>query len=69
MLNIQTGNITAQFNVEFDNWFSTVTTKSNDLPDFNSDEWAKMFGTSIYCIPNSDDVQEFKPMYLTPIKQ
>ena len=42
-LNLQIGMITAQWNVEFDNWFSTVTTQPDDLPDFNAVKWAKMF--------------------------
>ena len=28
-----------------------------------------MLGTSTYCVPNSNDVEEFEPMYITPIKQ
>ena len=32
----------------------------SDLPDFNADEWSKMFGTSTYCIPCDEDcVEEF----------
>ena len=51
VLKLQTGNITAQWNVVFDDWFLMVNTQTNDLPNFNADEWANMFGTSTYCIP------------------
>ena len=37
--------------VVFGDWFLTVTIQMHDLPNFNADEWAKMFGTSTYCIP------------------
>ena len=53
----------------FDDWFSTITADPDDLPDFNADEWSKMFGTSTYCIPNNEEPEEFKPMYSTPTKQ
>ena len=36
VLNLGTGAITPQFHVVFDDWFTTVTTSINDLPDFNS---------------------------------
>ena len=39
VLNLRTGNITAQWNVVFDNWFTTLATSVKDLPDFQSDEW------------------------------
>ena len=29
-------------------WFATVGTNPEDLPDFNSDEWNKLFGDSLY---------------------
>ena len=28
-----------------------------------------MFGTSTYCIPNTDDSEDFEPTYSTPTKQ
>ena len=34
VLNLRTGNISAQWNVVFDNWFTTVATSVEDLPDF-----------------------------------
>jgi len=52
--------MTPQWNVVFDDWFSTMAEDGLDLPDFNADKWSKMFGTSTYCIPCDEDyVEEF----------
>ena len=40
VLNLDTGAITPQFHVVFDDWFTTVTTSVDDLPDFNSSAWS-----------------------------
>ena len=48
VLNPETGTITPQFHVVFDDWFATVNSTVEDLPDFNSPEWQKMFGESTY---------------------
>ena len=48
VLNTSTGSITPQFHVVFDDWFATVSSESESLPDFASDEWNKMFGRSTY---------------------
>ena len=47
-LNTSTGSITPQFHVVFDDWFATVTSGSEEAPDFSSVEWQKMFGDSRY---------------------
>jgi len=47
-LNTGTGSITPQFHVVFDDWFSTVASDPAQLPDFNSDEWNKLFGDSAF---------------------
>jgi hypothetical protein len=44
VLNIDSGYITAQFHVLFDDWFSTIATSVENLPDFNSNTWVKLFG-------------------------
>ena len=36
----------------------------DDLPDFNVDEWAKMFGTSTYCTSTQDDTEAFDLTHL-----
>jgi hypothetical protein len=51
VLNPSTGFITAQYHVVFDDLFSTITAASDQLPDFNSPAWAKMFGESAYQYP------------------
>ena len=48
VLNPETGAITAQFHVVFDDWFATVVSSESDLPDLNSDDWTRMFGDSTY---------------------
>jgi hypothetical protein len=54
VLNPSTGSITPQWNVIFDDWFSTVATTDAELPDFNADEWSKMFGTTASHFPDED---------------
>jgi hypothetical protein len=51
VLNPVTGAITAQFHVVFDDWFSTIASSVDNLPDFNSDEWIQMFGASTFQYP------------------
>ena len=46
VLNISTGALTPQFHVVFDDWFATVSSYSDDPPDFTAKEWQKMFGDS-----------------------
>jgi hypothetical protein len=58
VLNPETGVITAQFHVVFDDWFATVTSMENELPDLNSDEWKHMFGESTYQHPLDDDADD-----------
>ena len=38
VLNFDTGNVTAQWNTVFDNWFTTVATNIDDMPNFHTDE-------------------------------
>jgi hypothetical protein len=47
-LNLDTGAITPQFHVVFDENFSTVTTTPSDLPEFASPAWTELFGTSTF---------------------
>ena len=61
VLNPKTGKITPQWNVIFDDWFSTITIEEENLPDFHSEEWSKMFGIHTYAIPNEDeDAEDFE---------
>ena len=51
VLNLSTGSITPQWNVCHDDYFATVTSSLEELPDFNDATWARMFGTSTYHLP------------------
>ena len=55
ILNSMTGYISPQFHVVFDDWFATIGASKNDIPDFKSNEWLKMFGSSIYQYTFDDD--------------
>jgi hypothetical protein len=48
LLNPRAGSIVSNYHVVFDDWFSTVPTSVDCLPDFGSDEWSKLFGDSTY---------------------
>ena len=57
VLNPSTGTITPQFHVVFDDWFATVSSSVDDLPDFNSNEWRQLFGDSMFqYILDEDDI-------------
>ena len=61
ILNLDTGAITPQFHVVFDDWFTTVTTSVDDLPDFNSTACSKMFGDSEYQFIRDEDGTQVDP--------
>jgi hypothetical protein len=67
VLNPETGAITADFHDMFDDWFATVTSMENELPDLNSDEWKHMFGESTYQYPLDDDADDTKILGLKPL--
>ena len=46
VLNPATGSISAQFNMDFDDYFSTVAAGTDQQFDFNSPEWSNIFGSS-----------------------
>ena len=48
VLNLRTGTITPQHHVVFDDWFATVSTSEEAIPDFGSPEWSNLFGESAY---------------------
>ena len=48
VLNLETGKITPQFHVVVDDWFATVETDSDRLPDMDTEEWRRLFGDSAY---------------------
>jgi transposase InsO family protein len=59
VLNLDSGYITSQFNIVFDDWFATIAASLESLPDLNSPEWSKMFGDSTFQFnfDDSDDDQ------------
>jgi hypothetical protein len=58
VLNPETGAITAQFHVVFDDWFATVAASESDLPDLQSKEWTRMFGDATHIDVSEDDEPE-----------
>ena len=67
VLNFDKGNVTAQWNLVFDDWFTTVTTNVDDMPNFHADEWSKMFGTSTCNCEPDDEVEEQPQQPVQPI--
>ena len=55
VLNPATGSITPQWNVVFDDWFATVASTTEELPDFTEETWSKLFGTSTSHFPDEED--------------
>ena len=60
VLNPNTGYITPQFHVVFDDWFSTIATSVEDLPDLTSHEWDRLFGDSHYQYIEDDDDLDYE---------
>jgi hypothetical protein len=58
VLNPETGAITAQFHVVFDDWFAMVAASESDLPDLQSEEWTRMFGDATHIDVSEDDEPE-----------
>ena len=65
VFNPETGTITPQFHVVFDDWFDTIATQVENLPDYNSPEWTNLFGDSVYQYVLDDDEYDDMPP-LTP---
>ena len=61
VLNPESGVISPQFHVVIDEWFSTIPVTIDETPDFNSEQWMKMFGESRFQYAwddDEDDVEE-----------
>jgi hypothetical protein len=67
-LNLDTGSITPQWNVVFDDWFATVSSPVEELPDFNSSEWSEMFGDATFSQPFDEDHVEQSESQAPPPK-
>lgn len=56
IFNVTTGSFTPQFHVVFDDQFVTIGSSLDHLPDFNSEEWNKLFGeSSLQYVLDDDD--------------
>ena len=61
VLNPETGVISPQFHVVVDEWFATIASTTDQVPDFNRDEWTKMFGENQHHYlwdDDDDDINE-----------
>ena len=58
VLNPETRFITTPFHVVFDDWFATVASSPDSLPDFKSAEWESLFGDSTFSYPVDDGDEE-----------
>ena len=69
VLNPFTGSITPQWNVVIDDWFATVATSVDDLPDFNADKWSKTFGAHTYHFPEEPGEESDTDPHVKPVKR
>mgnify|MGYP000681102589 CR=1 FL=1 len=58
ILNLDTGAITPQFNVVFDDWFATVGCSDADIPQPMTPEWDRLFGDSTFQYPFDDEMED-----------
>ena len=62
VLDLETGKITAQYHVVFDDWFHTVEATNEEKIDFDHDDWYKTFGLAEYqYIPDHDPLPAVHP--------
>jgi hypothetical protein len=66
VLNPQTGYITAQFHIVFDDWFASVSASADNLPNFNDECWQQIFQDSTYQYILDDHEDEERLIVLTP---
>ena len=65
VLNPESGAITPQFHVVFDDSFSTVTALIEDLPNFQSAAWQNLFGDSSFqYVPDDSDLEAVRDLSL-----
>ena len=55
VLNPNTGRITPQWNVVFDDEFATVATDPEEMPDYSHEEWSRMFNTHTCHFRNNEE--------------
>ena len=59
VLNLETGFISPQFHVVHDDYFATVSSSSDTIPDFTSDVWRNLFGSATHYL--SEDLDNESP--------
>ena len=63
VLNPETVTILPRFHVVFDDWFQTVSSDIENLPDFNDPAWKRLFGDSVYQYEfDDDDLEKLKDL-------
>ena len=63
VLSLDTGAITPQFQVIFDDWFTTVTSDQTSLPHLGTPEWENLFCESTYqYFPDNEDSTDSSPL-------
>ena len=70
VLNLDTGKITPQFHVVFDDYFQTVDASGTTAVDFDSDDWYATFGLSAsQYVPDEDEFGTSSPDLLPPVTE
>ena len=69
VLNPQTGYITTQFHIVFNDWFATVSASADNLPNFNDECWQRMIRDSTYQNVLDDEDEERLLVNATDYKQ
>ena len=62
VLNLETGAVTPQFHIVFDDWFNTVTADPHDIPNFTDAEWTDLLGDHSHSYHHPDDTDASDPM-------
>ena len=54
VLNLESGYISPQFHVVHDDFFATVTSSPDSIPNFNSEVWRNLFGSATHYLSDDD---------------
>ena len=71
VLNLSTGNVSPQFHIVFDDWFSTVNSEEQSLEDHIDDkEWTELFmGSRFQIFFDEDDPMELDDEWLSEMER
>ena len=67
VLNPRTRTITTPYHVVFDDWFATVGSSVDEVPDFQTPEWQQLFGDSTYQFVQDGDWSQPDPIETPPL--